>query len=283
MESTTDMQVGWARNRAVQKEYPVFYQIFGGAALVALGILLGAAIFAQDEGYATNLYTEILSIGVTVFILNTLAERRAEQREEARRIRELKTQLVRDVKSQSNEAAKRAVDDLRQRGWLTGEDSLLKGEYLSGANLKEAYLQKANLQFTNFFRAKMQGIIMRGANLYYSNLRRSKLEMADLQYADLRLVDLFRADLENTKLRGANLEEADLRFANLKGASLREANLKNAELMRVKFDRATVMPDGEYWSQDTQLARFTDPEHPNFWRSDDPHSPAYRGDDPDPQ
>jgi len=25
------------------------------------------------------------------------------------------------------------------------------------------------------------------------------------------------------------------------------------------------------------LARFTDPNHPDFWRSDNPHSPAYRG------
>jgi DNA-binding NtrC family response regulator len=48
--------------------------------------------------------------------------------------------------------------------------------------------------------------------------------------------------------------------------SLGGANLQMASL-----------PDGTNWTPDTGMARFTDPEHPEFWRSDDPGSPAYRG------
>jgi hypothetical protein len=39
----------------------------------------------------------------------------------------------------------------------------------------------------------------------------------------------------------------------------------------------TTLPDGTKWTLDADVARFNDPDHPEFWRSDDPSSPAYRG------
>jgi hypothetical protein len=35
------------------------------------------------------------------------------------------------------------------------------------------------------------------------------------------------------------------------------------------------------WTPGTDIARFTDPAHTDFWRSDNPDSPAYRGRDND--
>jgi hypothetical protein len=63
---------------------------------------------------------------------------------------------------------------------------------------------------------------------------------------------------------------------NLGGASLHSSSLQNAE-----FDEDTKLPDETIWTPDTDMARFTDPNHPDFWRSDDPNSPAYRGKDGD--
>jgi hypothetical protein len=37
-----------------------------------------------------------------------------------------------------------------------------------------------------------------------------------------------------------------------------------------------VLPDGTRWTPDTDMERFTDPQHPAFWRSDNRHSPAHR-------
>jgi hypothetical protein len=42
------------------------------------------------------------------------------------------------------------------------------------------------------------------------------------------------------------------------------------------FSEETTLPDGTRWTPEADLARFTDPAHPHFWRSNNPHSPAYR-------
>jgi len=39
-----------------------------------------------------------------------------------------------------------------------------------------------------------------------------------------------------------------------------------AHLERAKLAEHTTLPDGTRWKPDTDLARFTDPDHPDFWR-----------------
>jgi hypothetical protein len=73
-----------------------------------------------------------------------------------------------------------------------------------------------------------------------------------------------------------------LPYANLQGANLSYANLQGAVLEDAELNETTILPDGTQWTPDTDLKRFTDPKHPNFWRSDEPDSPAYRGDAPAP-
>ena len=75
-------------------------------------------------------------------------------------------------------------------------------------------------------------------------------------------------------LAGANLREADLATTTLDGANLIGASVREA-----RFSKYATMPDGNWWTPETDMGRFTDPVHPDFWRSDDPNSPAYRGKD----
>jgi hypothetical protein len=89
--------------------------------------------------------------------------------------------------------------------------------------------------------------------------------------------------LQAAYLRGASFENATLTGADLTGANLlgtifTGADLSHAQLAGAFYDEKTVLPDGTFWTPDTDLARFTDPAHPDFWRSNDPLSPAYRGD-----
>ena len=95
------------------------------------------------------------------------------------------------------------------------------------------------------------------------------------------LEHLQEADLSGTDLRGvnfwqSNLAGADLRNADLRGANLTEADLNGANVSGMQSDQTTVLPDGTTWSQDTDWDRFTDSAHPDFWRSDNPDSPAYQ-------
>jgi hypothetical protein len=97
--------------------------------------------------------------------------------------------------------------------------------------------------------------------------------------ATLRRVYLSGANLQGANLWHANLQGAYLAYADLQGAYLIGANLQGALLNRAGFDEETYLPDGSQWTPDTDMNRFTNPEHPDFWRSDNKYSPAYRGDD----
>lgn len=114
-------------------------------------------------------------------------------------------------------------------------------------------------------------------------LRDGSLEEANLDRVNLQGAKFGEANLPGVSLAYANLQEVDLEYTNLQGAILWGTNLQGSNAGLAKFDEETALPDDNldgkrsYWSSDTDMTRFTDPDHPNFWRSDDPMSPAYRG------
>ena len=189
--------------------------------------------------FLLSLLVQVIGIGVTVLIMDNLAERRADRRAEDAR----KRQLIDDAASTNNEIAKNAVHQLGRKGWLTGEDGLLKGADLEGANLQGANLENANLEAARLIGANLQGANLAGTNLHW--------------------VDFWNANLEAANLSRANLHEADFWNANLQGAELGLANLQAADLRDAKFDDTTILPDGNHWSPETDLNRFTDPPRPS--------------------
>jgi hypothetical protein len=100
------------------------------------------------------------------------------------------------------------------------------------------------------------------------------LQKANLQNADLRY-----ANLKNLHIVRVNLFNADLTGADLRGAWLYESNLEHATLsatgIPAMFDNTTMLPDNTAWTPETDMRRFTDPNHPQFWRSKDTSSPAF--------
>jgi len=64
---------------------------------------------------------------------------------------------------------------------------------------------------------------------------------------------LTNVNFENADLSGANFWETTLIGANLSGARLTGATLSD-----VTCDNRTVLPDGMYWSVDTDWTLFTD-------------------------
>ncbi|MEO1643684.1 MAG: hypothetical protein AAFR67_00755 [Chloroflexota bacterium] len=94
----------------IRKENLLFYQVSIALTLLLIGIFIGLNLFTDQEGYITNLFTEVLSICLTIFILDRLNERRAQQ--------ELNERLIRQFGGQSNEFAKNAVSELNYREFL---------------------------------------------------------------------------------------------------------------------------------------------------------------------
>ena len=238
--------------------------VFVGAGFFLFGASFSVLAGDDPNGYWTNLFTEIVGIGVTIAVVNWFAR----QRETARR----KKVLVRRAGGASNEFAKDAVSEMRTEGWLTGEDGLLQGIDLSGANLQGAKLEGANLKCAILYDANLRKADLRKANLKNTRLTGAKLSEAELSGATLTGVDLQGMNLENIELYDANLENTDLRRANLKGAKLygailNGADLREARLIGVEFGRGpngmattadtkTIMPNGDRYDTDKGLEQF---------------------------
>jgi hypothetical protein len=122
--------------------------------------------------------------------------------------------------------------------------------------------------------------ILSGANLNDANLRNVSAHDVRLQGADLTGVNLYRALLHSANLQGANLTGA-----NVQGTIFGLANMREVDLTEVLFNETISIPDGaclwaegwvkewpeaqiecdSYWTPNTDMARFTDPNHPGFW------------------
>lgn len=148
--------------------------------------------------------------------------------------RQEKERLIRQMHSKDNGLALQAVGELGAHGWL-GDGSLV-GARLVTANLRGMRMWDADLKETD----------LHGANLAQTRLER---------------VNFSRANLWSVDLGGARLYHC-----NLEGADLMYANLTESTFKQVEMDQDTRLPDGSYWSPETDLERFTDPHHPHYWQ-----------------
>jgi len=261
------------------------FLIPGSIILVVVGIIIGGYIFGAEQpfftsndnflGYSTNIFTELLSVGITILVLDRLNERRQRFREKER--------LQALARSRANQVALNAIEEMRFNGWLEGDESLLQNAYLARANLRTVNLANANLQAARLYRANLQNSYLFRADLQGANLESSDMQEADLRRANLQDCKLMsvnfqdaimgsanlagarltRANLSGTRLRravlsetnlyranlqmaymiSANLAGADMQNANLLGAHLHDVNLVGAKLKGARFDEKTILPD----------------------------------------
>lgn len=225
--------------RADQKKYSWFYALIIGVALLGAGVWIGASFFADKDGYAMNVVTELLGIGATVFIIDRIYSYRNREKD----IESLKQTLVQDAGSGVNDIARNAIEQLRNNGWLEGDDGLLCGKHakLNHANLNNARLDRVNLKETSLVGAELNSAHMIKAELQNAKLSFAKMHCAiafgaqfqdsDLCNAKFIEADLSYAQFQNAKLSKVSLEEAFMTKANLQNADLTEANMKKARLL----------------------------------------------------
>lgn len=240
--TSSDFDAIQDEQQEIRKQYRFSLQLFYGVVLVGVGIWIGSRLFADDGGYVTNLYTEFISIGVTVFILDLLARRRQNRYELNR--------LIDRVRSENTLIAAMACEELVNTG--RAHDGSLHNRDLSYANLyhyeewQGAQLNSANLTYAN-----LSNIILNRANLEQANMTNASLDNISLRRANLRHSHLVHAQLVD-----ADLFDADLTGANLRGAILTDAVLENALVKSVVLNRATMLPDGTYWTPGRSLTEF---------------------------
>jgi len=233
--------------------------------------LFGANRPLSNDGYITNVFTELISIGLTVFVITEIVKRRE--------IAETKRQLIQKAGSNFNYRALDAIETARENGWLDTEDGLLAGQDLLSANLKDANLQEVNLRSTDLHGANLQKANLKRAQLQYASLAQARLQNAYLVGANLQEAYLWWANLKEAILIGANLKDANLEDADLSGANLANANLVGANLKDAIFDKTTILPDAtligsddegnakfnKFWTPETDMAKYIDPEQHDFY------------------
>jgi hypothetical protein len=202
------------------------------------------------QGISTEMIAAIITGILFVFVLSAVEDRQAEE--------QWKKQLILQMGSPDNAFAVEAARTLLSEGWL--EDGSLKEAYLIEANLQGADLIKANLQEAALLKANLQGAILAQTNLEGADLRWGNLEGAYLGDANLE-----GAYLRDANLEGANLENANLQGAYLFGANLEEAYLLNTNIQGARFSQETILPDGSEWTPETDMSKFTNLDHPDFW------------------
>ena len=245
------MEKRWSEIQNIWRNNQVLY--------VTAGFLGGILFFPAIEAFSTDasdllssFVPEAVGIAFTVLLIDRLNENRA--------LRQYKEQLIRNAGSQSRDTAVSAVNEMRKRGWLTwnNNEPLLRKADLESANLFEAHLMQADLTETN----------LSEANLAYADLLVARLRRTNMTNADLSNTLMFDADIRNADLELANLCGSELGFADLSDAILVNADLSNATMQNATFSPNTLLPDGSNWTPDTDMARFTDPNHPDFWQPD---------------
>jgi hypothetical protein len=204
------------------------------------GVFLGPFLVGSDSVLG-DLFPEAAGILFTIVVLNQLAEKRNK--------RELKEALIRQLGSQSNDFALEAKRQLEGLDWL---DEALARKRFRHADWQGSVLVNMNLVDSDLRDVKLMRTLLMNTNMAGANLRDAKLTNADLTHASLT-----RTDLIGTIMTGADLTDVDVTDC--------------------RTDSRTILPDGTYWTPDKDMARFTDQNHPEFWRSDDPNSPAHWG------
>jgi len=141
--------------------------------------------------------------------------------------------------------------DLSRSQWMF---ACFKSTQLSQVNFKNArivnsYFDKCIAISTNFEGAVICGSHLRAANLSLSSFK--------------------AADLEGCNFTGAILDEA-----NVMGANLQNVALRHASITGTMFSKNTKLPDSTdtkpvYWRRDTDMMKYIDPKHPDFWEPED--------------
>lgn len=149
---------------------------------------------ALVSDFYANVAVDLLSILITVLVLDKLNERRIEQQEEVEKLH-----IIEQISSENNTFSLEAIKLADRNGWTT--DGSLTEQDFSSANLESAYLANAKLSSTNFqnaflYKANLSGADLKGANLDYADLTRASFRVADLRGASLKNVILDGTDFK---------------------------------------------------------------------------------------
>lgn len=236
--------------KQVHKNYAYLYRYLRGLGLVIFGIWLGSLFFSDTDGYMTNVFTEIIGIFATYLIFDEITKRSAKQEQRAH--------LFAELNNPSLSPAVNALDQLRR-------DEALTDDYFVGINLRRANWEGAYIGGINFKNAQLDGVNFKEVTSHNGDKNHKVIfEGVNLRYANLTSANLWKANFKCADMRFITLSRSFLGYANFKGAYLNGAILDDVTWMSRKGYGEATLPDGQQWSPDLDLERYTNSEHPDY-------------------
>ena len=292
----------WQKARSGSVTFPVRLRYMGGIVIAAILILAGFVMFSDKDGYFLNLYTELAGVIVTILFVNTFLYSQSEKRRE----RDLIEKMLREARSPETVVSGNALHEIEEYISRSADYSFYDGKNFGNANwenvrlfrsMRKAVLDRTKIKDSDLGHTDLSGaslgwveldnVQMTQAVLGHSYMHRIRMKNVNLYHSDLSHVYMTSAELEevslcNANLKNANLHWAEFRCVDLTNADLSHANLSGASLLwsdlsGATFSEQTIMPDDSNWKPSTDILKFSNPNHPDLWLSDDRMSPAYRG------
>lgn len=217
-----------------------------------------------------DIAAELIGAGLAVFTIDYANERRAK--------REYEADLLRRIGSSINVVALSAIEEAKAQQWFI--EGKLKGAKLRRANFENADFVTRSLHETPVFG---WGEVSQGAKLEKAIFADSVVTEADFSSATLTKCDFRGANVVGAKFLSANCQDINFLGADVRGVDFTNANLDGAQFVGIRAQEAigvpgrkyltsarvdsnTIMPDGSRLNSISDLERFTNAQHPNFWR-----------------
>lgn len=238
-----NLQFGSSTRTWLEQRDPVRFVAYCALALGLLVAIGGHRYSGPLLDYVRDFYangaTELVSIAITILIIDRLYERKQREHEKQR--------LILQLGSSHLGFATEASRLLNLHGWLT--DGSVRKAYLHGTNLSRALLVAADFQGCELSQAKFRFAALNKANLKKAYLLAADLSDTHLIEANLEEATLAHANLSRATMSGANLVRANLQGANMQAtnllcANLADADLTDADLLEAIYDQNTEWPSG---------------------------------------
>jgi uncharacterized protein YjbI with pentapeptide repeats len=153
-------------------------------------------------------------------------------------------------------------------------EATLRNSNFTDANFSRTNFRESNLQGIQWLRTQVLTSDFEGNDFRYSTFPATKLSHTNLKKTNFHRCTFQSAIIMGCFFNNADCSEAQFTAVHFRGVDLIGVNFANA-ILEGSFDYNTTLPDGTRWTPDTDLSRFTNPQHPQFWRSTDPESPAF--------
>lgn len=195
--------------------------------LLFIALVLGISGFRLEnlvQDYVPNIVTECISIAITILIIEELNVRRERKN--------LRNRLKRELWSKDQGISLRAINELREHGWIS-----------------DGSLENISLPYSVLDRAELKGVVLNGADLQNSSLQR-----AYIGHAQLRNIDFSNANLTSTIFNHSDLTGSDFTGAITENASFEDTILIDAKFSKEQFSKVkslegATMPDGTIFEE----------------------------------